>query len=129
LFDDLDELGAVVAAVSAELDEFDGFGEDGAALRGAGDADPVSWAEFEEAFVAQESEGAQDGVGVDVHDGREVACRREAFAGFGFAVSNRATDLRCDLIVQERWVVAVDLDIPHRASHSSAAQSEWNRRS
>ena len=92
----------------------------GAAFGGAGDADAVALAELEQSFVAQEPEGAQDGVGVDVHDGGEVACGGEALAGLGFAVGDRAADLGGDLVVQEGGVVAVDLDIQHCASHSSA---------
>lgn len=76
-------------------------------------------AEFEQSLVAEQSEGAQDGVCVDAHDGGEVAGWWEAFAGFGFAVGDRATDLCGDLVVEERRVVAVDLDIPHGAIHSS----------
>lgn len=44
----------------------------------------------------------------------------ETIAWVGFACGDRATDLCGDLFVQERRVVAVHLDFPHCASHSSA---------
>ena len=125
--DDFDEFGAVVAALAAELDELGCFCEQGAALGCAGDADAVSRAELEESFVAQQPQGAQHGVGVDVHDGCEMARGWEAFTGFGFAVGDRAADLCGDLVVQEGWVVAVDLDIDQCASHSSATDHRITR--
>jgi hypothetical protein len=56
-----------------------------------------------------------------------VACGWEAFAGFGFAVGDRAADLCGDLVVQEGWVGPVDLDIDHCASHSSAIDGRITR--
>ena len=41
LFDDLEQFGAVVAAFAAELHEFDGLGEQRAALRCAADSDAM----------------------------------------------------------------------------------------
>ena len=72
--------------------------EDGAVLWCAADGDAAAAAEFEEAFVAEFAEGAQDGVGVDVENGGEVFCWRQSFAGFGFAVGDRAADLTGDLL-------------------------------
>jgi hypothetical protein len=46
-----------------------------------------------------------------MHDGGEVAGGREAVSRFGFAFGDRVADLGGDLFVQQRGVVAVDLDI------------------
>jgi hypothetical protein len=120
LFDDFEEFRAVVAVLSAELDQLDRLGEHRPAVEGSADTNAASLAKFEESFVAEKSQGAQDGVGVDVHDGGEVAGGREPVAGFGFAFGDRAADLCGHLVVQERGVFAIDLDIQHCASHSSA---------
>ena len=74
--------------------------DDGALFGGAGDGDAAAAAEFEQAFVAELAEGAEDGVGVDVEDGGEVFGGWESFAGFGFAVGDRAADLAGDLLVE-----------------------------
>jgi hypothetical protein len=55
-----------------------------------------------------------------VHDGCEVARRRETLARFRFAVRDCAADLRGDLVVQQGGVVAVDLDLHGCASHISS---------
>ena len=92
-------------------------------LGGAGDGDAAAAAEFEEAFVAELAEGAEDGVGVDAEDGGEVFGGWESFAGFGFAVGDGAADLAGDLFVQVEGVVAVELDIPHGASQYSVIRT------
>jgi hypothetical protein len=43
-------------------------------------------------------------------------------AGFRFSVCDGAADLAGDLLVQLGGVLAVDLDIEHGASHSSASR-------
>jgi hypothetical protein len=77
-------------------------------LWAAGDADGASAAHFEQAFVAQQPEGAQDGVAVYAEDGGEVACLGDAVAGTRFAVGDRAADLGGDLLVQRGGVGAID---------------------
>ena len=47
LFDDVEQFSAVVAALAAELDEFDRLGEQRAALGCAADTDSMALAEFE----------------------------------------------------------------------------------
>jgi hypothetical protein len=47
LLDDVEQLGAVVAVLAAELNELDRLGEQRSALGCAADTDPVTWAEFE----------------------------------------------------------------------------------
>jgi hypothetical protein len=88
-------------------------------LRGAGDGDAAAAAEFEEAFVAEFAECAQDGVGVDAEDVGEVFGGWESLAGFGFAVRDGAADLGGRLFVQVERVVAVELDAAHNARHCS----------
>jgi hypothetical protein len=114
-FDEANEFGAGDAGASAELDELGDLVEQRAAFGGAGDADSVTLAEFEETLVAEQSERAEDGVCVDAHDGGQVPGGWQAVAGLGFAVGDRLTDLRSDLLVKERRVVTVDLDIQHCA--------------
>jgi hypothetical protein len=101
------------------VEEVFGFFDEGALFRGAGDRDAAAAAEFEQAFVAELSQGAEDGVGVDAEDGGEVFGGWESFAGFGFAVGDGAADLACDLFVQVEGVVVVELDISHGAMHYS----------
>src|SRR5579862_4111147 len=45
---------------------------------------------------------------------------RQPVTGPGLAIGDRLTDQRGDLLVQQRRVVAVDLDIEHCASNSSS---------
>jgi len=52
LFDDVEQFGAAVAALAAELDELDRLGEQCAALGCAADANPLAGPEFEQSFVA-----------------------------------------------------------------------------
>ena len=101
------------------LDEFSGALDDGAAFGGADHGDAAAAFELQESFVAQQPQGAEDGVGVDVEDGGEVLGRGEAFAGLGFSVGDGAADLGGDLLVQVDGVVGVDLDVQHDASHNS----------
>ena len=111
--DDLDEFVGFVAVAPGVVEEFFGAFDDGALFGSAGDGDAAAAAEFEQAFVAELAEGAQDGVGVDAEDGGEVFGGRESFAGFGFAVGDGAADLAGDLLVADRvGSSSVDLDIP-----------------
>ena len=100
LLDDLDEFVGFVALAAGEVEELSGLFDDGAVFGGAGDGDAAAAAELEQAFVAELAEGAEDGVGVDAEDGGEVFGGREAFAGFGFAVCDRAADFAGDLFVE-----------------------------
>ena len=53
MLDDFDELLAPVAVLAGELQELLGFGDHGAALGAARDADAVAAAELEQSLVAQ----------------------------------------------------------------------------
>ena len=117
--DDLDELVGAEAVLPGVVDEFSGSLEDCAAVGGAHDRDAAAPAELEQAFVAEEPQRAQDGVGVDVEYGGEVPCWGEAFSGQRFAVRDGAADLGGDLFVQVMGAVPADLDAQHGASHTS----------
>ena len=118
-FDDADELVGAVAVLTGETDEVFGAGDDGAALGAAGDGDAAAAPELEQPLLAQEAEGPQDGVGVDLEHRGEIARGWEALAGLCFAVGDRAPDFGRDLLVEFGRLVAVDLDTDHGASNSS----------
>ena len=126
LLDDLDEFVGFVAVSAGVVEEVSRSFEDCAVLWCAADGDAAAAAEFEEAFVAELAEGAQDGVGVDVENGGEVFGGWESFAGFCFAVGDRAADLTGDLLVQIGRVCSVDLDIQHDAIHTSISVLDVN---
>jgi hypothetical protein len=84
--------------------------DDRAALGRPDHGNSSSAAELEQAFVAQLSQRAQNGVRVDAEDGGEVAGRGEPLAGLRFSLGNGAADLYGDLLVQIGGLFAVDLD-------------------
>jgi hypothetical protein len=124
LLDDVDEFVGFVAVDAGVVEELFGLFDEGTVFGGAGDGDAAAAAEFEEAFVAELAECAQDGVGVDAEDVGEVFGGWEPFAGFGFAVFDGAADLGADLVVEGEGVVAVELDLAHNASHCSVILME-----
>jgi len=124
LLDDLDEVVRLVPLSARKVEELSGLFDDGAVLGGAGDGDAAAAAEFEQAFVAELAECAQDGVGVDAEHGGEVFGGWESFAGFGFAVGDGAANLGGDLFVQVERVNTVELDMAHSASHGSVIRME-----
>jgi len=124
LLDDLDEFVGFVALGAGVAEEFFCLFDEGALFGCAGDGDAAAAAEFEQAFVAELAECAQDSVGVDAEDGGEVFGGWESFAGFGFAVGDGAADLAGDLFVQVEGIAGIELDIPHSASHCSVIRDE-----
>jgi hypothetical protein len=111
LFDDVEEFGAVVAALAGESDQLDRPCDERAPLWRARDVDAVASAEFEQSFIAENAHRAKDGVGVDAHHGCEVSGRWEPLARLCFPIGDCSPELSRDLVVKERWVCAVDLDI------------------
>ena len=101
------------------MEEVFGAFDEGALLGGAGDGDAAAAAEFEQAFVAELAEGAQDGVGVDAEDGGEVFGGWESFSGFCLTLGDGTADLGGRLLVEVEGIVAVELDTSHGASHYS----------
>jgi hypothetical protein len=120
VLDDLYEFVDAIAVFTGERHELPRSLDDGTTLGRSRDRDAAAAAEFEQAFVAELAEGAEDGVGVDAENVGEVFGGWESFAGFGFAVGDGAADLACDLFVQVEGVVVVELDISHGAMHYSS---------
>jgi hypothetical protein len=114
-----DQFVGLVTVPAREADEFARARDNGAALRRAGDRDAAAAPKLEQALVAQRSQRAQDRVGVDADDGREVARWRQPLARPRFAFGDRAADLGRDLCVQVGRIMAVDLDAKHGASYTS----------
>ena len=119
LLDDADEFVGLVAVGAGVVEKFFRLFDDGAVLGCAGDGDAAAAAEFEEPFVAELAECAQDGVGVDAEHGGEVFGGWESFARFGFALGDGAAELGGDLLVEVEGVLTVELDRAHGASHYS----------
>lgn len=101
--DDVDQLVTAIPAFAGESDEFASAHDDGAAVGDLADGDAPATAEVEEALVAQRSQRAKDGVGVDAEHGSEVAGGRQALTRFGFTVGDRAAELCGDLLMEARW--------------------------
>ena len=111
------------------VEEFCRLSDEGSVLGGAGDGDAAAAAKFEEAFVAELAECAQDGVGVDAEHGGEVFGGWESFAGFGFAVGDGAANLGGDLFVQvERLTATVAVDPARPATVYAAGASDTDGR-
>jgi len=125
--DDLDQLVDAAAAATRELDEILRPRDDGAFFRRADDRDSPAAAKLEQAFVPQLAQRPQDGVGVDLEDGGEVARRRETLAGVGLTVCDRPPDLGGDLLVELGGVLAIDLDNAHDATDTSTIAKELSR--
>jgi hypothetical protein len=120
LLDQADEFVGFAALGSSVVEEVSCAFDEGALFGGAGDGDTPAASEFEQAFVAELAEGAQDGVGVNAEDRSEVLRRREAFPRLRLAFGDRPADLGCDLCVEVGRVGPVDLDTKHGASDTSA---------
>lgn len=93
--------------------------EDRTPWRGPGDGDAASSSELEETFVSQFAERTQDRVGIDTKNGGDVTAGWKALARFRFAFGNCSPDFGSNLLVEVEWVMPVDLDRLHGASHTS----------
>jgi hypothetical protein len=120
--DQLDEVVLAVSLSSRELDQFVGLGEHGAfGSCVAGDVDAATASELQQALVAEQSEGAQHGVGIHPQDRREIAGWGQSFAGARLSVGDRPADLPGDLVVEQSRVGSIDIDLEHRASYDSTS--------
>jgi hypothetical protein len=119
VLDDRYQLVLAVALLAGEVYEFSGAVDDLPLFGGSRYSDAQAASELEQALITQHPERAQHGVRVDAHNGRKIASGREAIPPLGFAVGNRAANLRGDLIMQEGWFLSIDLDFDHGAIHSS----------
>ena len=91
VLDHLDELVDGVSLRAGELDQLSHLLHDGAALGCPGHRDPATATKLEQPLVLEQPQRAQDGVGVDAEDGREVSCRWESLAGLRLPVCDRTT--------------------------------------
>ena len=95
VFDHLDELVDGVSLPASELDQLPHLLDDGAALGCPGHGDSASASKLEQPFVLKQPQRAQDGVGVDSENGREVSGgfglspTREENPAFGAATGSR----------------------------------------
>lgn len=117
--DDLHKLLASVTALPRELEQLLRPTEHLAKARGAGDRDPATPAELQQALVAKHAQRPQDGVLVDPDHRSQVAGRRQPVAGPRLAIGDRAPDLGGDLDVQVHGLSPVHLDFKHGASNTS----------
>ena len=70
----------------------------------------------EEPLLAEQTQRLLDGVGAHTQFGREVPGRRQSLAGQRFALVDRATDLRGDLLRDDRRLGSIAIHItpvPH----------------
>jgi len=119
VLDDLDELVQPIALPTCELNELLRALHDCATLGCPEDRDAPTASKLEQAFVPQQTERAEHRIRVDVEDGREVLCGRQARARLRLAIRDRAADLTRYLLEEIGGVSSVDVDIEHGASHSS----------
>jgi hypothetical protein len=102
-----------------QADEIARLRQDGSGGRRSRNGHSTPAAELEQTFVPKRSESAQDGIGVDPEDGREVTSRRQSLAGPRLSLGDRATDFCGHLLVEIDGLATVNLDNPHGASHGS----------
>ena len=102
-----------------ELDELDGFRTDRGVLSGTADVHAAAPAKLHEALISQEAQCPQNGVGVDAEHGCDVTRRRQPFTRPCLVLRDRVADGVGDLVVEQRRMRTIDLDIKHDAIHSS----------
>jgi hypothetical protein len=113
VFDHLDELIDGIALPASVFDQLPDLLQDGAALGRPGNDRPATAPELEQSLVLQQSPRAQDGVGVDSENGREVSCRRESLTGLRLALGDGTPNLRGDLQIEVGAIRLVHLDTDH----------------
>src|SRR5262249_42058691 len=114
-----DELVAPVALLPSEADELPRPRDHGALLWRACNGDTAAAPKLEQPLLAEEAQRTQHGVRVHAEDCCEAAGGRKALAGLRLAVRDRAPDLRRHLLEELGRLLSVDLDVQHRAVHTS----------
>jgi hypothetical protein len=116
---DLDEVIAAVAVPPGKFDEL--AHPDYELARGGttGNRYPAASFEFEQALVAKDVQGAEDGVLVYTEHGGNVFGEWKPFTRTRLALSDRTPDLCCNLVVKEGRLGPVNVDTQHGPSHSS----------
>jgi hypothetical protein len=117
--DELDQLLAPVALLAGEFNKLLGAGNNCAPFSRAGDGDPTTAAELEQPLLTQQTQSAEDGVPVHTKHGGEVPRRRQALARPCLTLGDCAPQLGSDLIVEPKWLAAVNLDLKHSARDTS----------
>lgn len=120
LFDQSNEILALVSVLAGKPHELASTADHGTALRTPGDADSPAAAKLEQSLVPQGPKRSQHRVGVDPDHGRQVTRRWKTLARFCLTVSDGAPDLGGNLLVQVRRIAPVNLDIQHGASNTSS---------
>ena len=105
--------------MARELHEVARPAHDRSSLWRSGDSDSTPATEVEQALVSKNPHRAEHRVRVHPEHSRQIARRWKPLAWACFAVGDRATDLRSNLIVQPKGLVAVDLARDHDAMHTS----------
>ncbi len=123
--DHLDELVHGISLPASELDQLPDPLHDGSALGRPGHRDPAPTSKFEQALVLKQPQRAQDGVGVDTEDSREVSSRRKSFTGLRLPVCDRTPYLGGDLEIEVGPVLLVHLDTNQCASNTSSLVNRW----
>jgi hypothetical protein len=120
LLDHLDELVDGISLPASELHELPNPLHDSSALGRPGHGGSATASKLEQPFVLKQPQRAQDGVGVDSEDGREVSCRWESLTGLRLSVGYRTPNLGRDLLVEVGSIRPVHLDSNHCTSNTSA---------
>jgi hypothetical protein len=109
-FDDLEQFVEAITVAAGEHDELSSLLHDRSPFRRArhGDAPPA--AEFEDPFVTQQSQRAEDCVGVHPRERQRGPSQGEAVARPRLAVCDRAADIAGNLLVEVGRIRSVDLD-------------------
>src|SRR2546423_2894331 len=89
--DDLNQLLGPVALLAGELKEVLGAGNNGAPFSRAGDGDPTTAAELEQALVTEQAKSTEDGVPVHTKHRGEISRRRQALARQRLTLGDRAS--------------------------------------
>jgi hypothetical protein len=82
----------------------------GALRWGSDDAYAAPWTHLNQALLAQGAQSAQNCVAVDAHHSSEMPGWRQALANLRLTVGYRTTDLCRNLLMEQRSVIAVDVD-------------------
>jgi hypothetical protein len=90
--------------VTSELHQQSDLTQDSALLRRSCDCYPATSAELDETFISENVHGPKDRVLVHSENGGDVFGQRQAITGSGLSFGDGATDLGCDLIVEQNRV-------------------------
>lgn len=119
LGDHVDDVLSPISVAPGELDQVTRPAQHGAPFGCSSYRDASPSAKLEQPLVSKDSEGAPHGICIDVKDGCEVSSGWQPLASSCLTLSDCASDLRRDLVVQSEVFVTVYLDSEHGAINSS----------